>query len=261
MIPMLLWTLFVLYPNPLKLVVSLQRAWNPPVDPVAVHELAAGLPDDPKRIEALVNSSIVPYAVPWQTYGVPWYFPTPAEVLAAGQGDCQARAVVLASLLRANGIPATFVGSLDHLWVDYPGKQPTALENMHVALAVQHDDAAYRFNWPGNIDWRQSWMIERAYFWDAMPIWRRALLLGGWIAISIRGAVGRRRASRLRHVSTGYPLTFASAEPCWRAVPVTTEKLPSVSRTTAPTASISAMPCSRTAARTSPSVTRSSRRA
>ncbi len=152
----LLWTLLTLYPSPLKLAVSLQRAWAPPVDPTAVHDLAAGLPDDPKLIEAAVNGSIVPYAVPWQTYGVPWYFPTAAEVLAAGQGDCQARAVVLASLLRAKGVPSTFVGSLDHLWVNYPGKQPTALENMHVALAKQEGDNTYRFSWPTSIDWQQS---------------------------------------------------------------------------------------------------------
>lgn len=209
---LLLWTLVALYPNPLRLVVSVQRAWNPPVDPVAFHDLAAELPDDPKMIEAFVNSSIVPYAVPWQTYGVPWYFPTPAEVLSAGQGDCQARAVVLASLLGAKGIPATFVGSLDHLWVDYPGKQPTVLENRQVALAVQDGDAVYRFSVPSTIDWRHSWNLERAYFWDAMPAWRLTLLVGGWTALVIGGACGRRGASWLRHISTGYPVTLAKAD-------------------------------------------------
>ncbi len=126
---------------------------------------------------------LVPYAVPWQTYGVPWYFPTPTEVLQRGAGDCQARAVVLASILRAKGIPATLVGSFDHLWVDYPGKQENALENTAIAIAAQQPDGGYRFRWPSFVEWRTSWQIERAYFWDAMPSARLWLLLVGWVTI------------------------------------------------------------------------------
>lgn len=182
----LLWTLLVLYPNPQRLLVSVPRVWSPSVDAAAVRELAATLPDDPRAIEAFVNTTLVPYAVPWQTYGVPWYVPTVSEVLAEGQGDCQARAIVLASLLEAKGIPATFVGSFDHLWVDYPGKQPTPIENASVAIVAQEPDGAYRFRWPEVIDWRTSWAIERAYFWDAMPGERLALLLAGWLLIGLR---------------------------------------------------------------------------
>lgn len=183
---LLLWTLLVLYPDPQRLIVSVPRAWTPLVDAAAVHELAATLPDDPRAIEAFVNTSLVPYAVPWQTYGIPWYVPTVSEVLAHGQGDCQARAIVLASLLEAKGIPATFVGSFDHLWVDYPGKQATPIENASVAIVAQQPDGAYRFRWPEVIDWRASWAIERAYFWDAMPGERMALLLAGWLLIGLR---------------------------------------------------------------------------
>jgi hypothetical protein len=180
---LVLWTLLALYPNPLHLIISLHRAWAPPVDPHAVRELAATLPDDPAAIEALVNNKLVTYAVPWQTYGLPWYFPTPAGVLARGEGDCQARAVVLASILRAKGIPATFVGSLDHLWVDYPGKRATELEQTSLAIAVQQPNGSYQFNWPSVVDWKTTWEIERAYFWDEMPGWRRGLLAAGWIMI------------------------------------------------------------------------------
>ena len=191
-----IWTLFVLYPNPVQLVASAQRAWSPPVDPQAVQQLAATLPDDPRLIEAAVNSTLVPYAVPWQTYGVPWYFPTAAEVLARGEGDCQARAVVFASILAAKGIPATFVGSFDHLWVEYPGKHTTSAENREVAIVAQEPDGSYQFQWPELYNWRTSWEIERAYFWDAMPGSRLGVLACGWIVILMR-------RSRLLQHTTG----------------------------------------------------------
>lgn len=182
----LLWTLVVLYPNPARLAVSIPRAWSPTVDPEAVRELAATLPDDPRAIESLINSSLIPYAVPWQTYGVPWYFPTPREVLERGEGDCQARAVVFASILQAKGIPATFIGSFDHLWVEYPGKYATPLENRAIAIVAQQPSGEYKFRWPQLIEWQQSWEIERSYFWDPMPGWRILLLVWGWLVLGLR---------------------------------------------------------------------------
>ncbi|MDP9313082.1 MAG: transglutaminase-like domain-containing protein [Chloroflexota bacterium] len=180
---LILWTLFVLYPNPAHLVRSIQRAWSPPADPEAVQYLAAALPNDPQLIEAAVTNTLVPYAVPWQTYGVPWYFPTVADVQARGAGDCQARAVVLASILQAKGIPTRFVGSFDHLWVEYPGKHATVAENAGVAIVAQSEAGAYQFQWPQLVDWRASWAIERAYFWDPMPTGRRGLLVLGWVIL------------------------------------------------------------------------------
>lgn len=179
----LLWTLLVLYPNPARLAVSSVRAANPVIDPAAVRHLIPMLPEDPHAIEAVVNSELVRYAVPWQTHGVPWYFPTPSEALERGEGDCQARAVVFASILRAKGIPARLVGSFDHLWVDYPGKQENAMENTAIAIAAQQPDGSYTMRWPSLIEWRTSWQVERAYFWDTMPAVRLWLLLGGWVVI------------------------------------------------------------------------------
>ncbi len=186
---LLLWTLFVLYPNPAHLLRSFNRAWFPTIEAQAVSQLATTLPDDPQAIERAVNDALVQYAVPWKTYGLPWYFPTAAEALANGQGDCQAQAIVLASLLQAKGIPATLVGSFDHLWVEYPGKRTTAQENGEIAIVRQQADGTYRFRWPALTDWQTSWEIERAYFWDAMPVWRRFLLLGGGLILICRKCV------------------------------------------------------------------------
>jgi hypothetical protein len=201
-IPVILWTLLVLYPNPARLLAAIHHAVAPPIDAAAVRDLAATLPDDPRAIERLVNSSIVRYEVPWQTYGVPWYFPTTREVLERGVGDCQARAIVFASILEAKGIDATLVGSFDHLWVEYPGKHENALENRAVALVVEQPGGGYDLRWPQLVEWRKSWEIERAYFWDAMPGWRFHLLMSGWIVFLWRGNMKRWigfRAGWLRH--------------------------------------------------------------
>src|SRR5919198_677077 len=79
--------------------------------------------------------------VPWQSTGVPWSFPSPAEALATGLGDCQARAVTFASVLAAKGIPFQLRASIDHMWVEYPGKRPNALENRSKTLWEQRDPA------------------------------------------------------------------------------------------------------------------------
>jgi hypothetical protein len=174
----LVWVLFVLYPNPTVLVRAIANAVDPRIEPEAVAAWAAELPDDPAAIEAAVLGRYVPYAVPWQAYGVPWYFPTTAEVVAAGRGDCQGRMLVLSSILTAKGIPHTLRASVDHIWVEYPQKQPNGIEN--AAIAIMDDG---RLQVPQTWDWRETYRIEREYFWDYMPLARRWLLLGGLAAI------------------------------------------------------------------------------
>jgi hypothetical protein len=177
----IIWILLTLYPNPLLLARSIAHALHPPIDPAAVREWAEQLPDDPVEIERRVLDQYVPYSVPWQTYGVPWYYPTTAEVVALGSGDCQARMLVLASILEAKGIPYHLRASLDHIWVEYPGKQPNALENGSIALMQDG-----RLSIPERWDWRESYRIEKEYFWDAMPIGRK-LLFGGLGVILLWG--------------------------------------------------------------------------
>jgi len=193
---LLLWTVLALYPNPLMLGRAIAQSWNPVIDADAVRGIAATLPDDPAQIEQAVLGRIVPYAVPWQMYSVPWYFPTPAEVLAEGRGDCESRAVMLASLLKAKGIPFRLEASFDHIWVDYQGKQPNALENPQVAIAQKAPDTNYGFQLPADWNVQQSWEIERAYFLDPAPGWRWAVLLLGYALIFGRHGL-RRRLRRL----------------------------------------------------------------
>ena len=170
----LAWVLVVLYPNPTLLARAVANARQPDIDPSAVAGWAAELPDDPEAVEAAVLGRYVHYAVPWQIRGVPWYFPTTAEVVADGSGDCQGRMLVLASILEAKGIPYTLRASLDHIWVEYPKKRPNGLENPAVAIM---DDGRLRV--PARWDWRETYRIEREYFWDSMPAARRVLLPGG----------------------------------------------------------------------------------
>ncbi len=186
----LLWILFILYPNPLLLARSIAHALNPPVEPAAVQAWADELPNDPAYIEQQVLGRFVPYAVPWQSYGVPWYYPTTSEVVAMGKGDCQARMLVLASILKAKDIPYRLEASLDHIWVDYPGNQSNELENAELALLQDG-----KLQLPERWDWGQSYRIEKDYFWDTMPLERKLLLFGGLLVILLWRVAGERIVS------------------------------------------------------------------
>lgn len=187
-----LWTLLVLYPNPALLARSIVQARDPRIDPAAVRSWAGVLPDDPVAIERQVLGEYVPYAVPWQTHGVPWYFPTTAEVVAQSRGDCQGRMLAFASILEAKGIPYTLRASFDHIWVEYARKEPNGLENGAIAIMA---DGQLRM--PERWDWRETVRIEREYFWDHMPAGRKLLLFGGLAGLFFRARIAR-RLSRFR---------------------------------------------------------------
>lgn len=199
------WALVVLYPDPTVLVTSVRNLVAPRVQPEAARELAATLPDDPREVERRVLDEVVPYAADWEAAGVPWSFPTAAEALEAGRGDCESRAVVLASVLAAKGVPYELRMSFDHIWVDYPGKQASAIENDAVVLV---DDRGWR--WPEQLDLREELRNQVAFYWTPMPLMRKSLLLGGLVAIIganvIVGAIAalrRRRAHPAVIVSPG----------------------------------------------------------
>ena len=76
----ILWILFVLYPNPLNLIISIQRVLNFDADPGAVEFMLNDFPSDPIAVEKAVLAGI-PYRYDWELYSMPWYCPTIEEVL------------------------------------------------------------------------------------------------------------------------------------------------------------------------------------
>lgn len=183
-----LWILLVLYPNPLDLIISIKRGINPEIDPAAVEtrlELEE-LPSDPADIETAVLQ-MIPYSHDWAVYGEPWYVPTVEEALDKGRGDCKARALVLASILEAKGIPYRLNWSPIHVWVDYEGKQQTSLENPDVKFYEQDPETGDRsFQFP-HIPLSEVWDSFWDGFWAPMPIMRMILLiLGSLLLITVR---------------------------------------------------------------------------
>lgn len=177
-----LWVLLVLYPNPLRLAVSAQRLANPRVDPVAVESLAGGLPADPAAIEAAVIKSL-PYSYDWEVYAMPWYFPTVYEVLEKGQGDCKARAIVLASVFEAKGIPYRINSSPTHVWVDYDGKVEDELENSGAGFYQVDPQTGARSLQVPRVSVAEVVGTGWQGFWPPMPAARKALLVGGLVAL------------------------------------------------------------------------------
>jgi hypothetical protein len=178
----LVWVLVVLYPNPLNLIVSLQRAFNPSIDPASVESLSRDLPSDPAAIENTVLQQI-PYSYDWESYGMPWYVPTVEEVLERGEGDCKARTLVLASLFEAKGIPYRISWSPIHMWVEYEGKKETAIENPRVEFYQQDPETGERSFQLPKIPFSEVMHSFWEGFWDPMPGVRKALLLFGLPAL------------------------------------------------------------------------------
>jgi hypothetical protein len=178
------WVLVILYPDPSLLVRSVHNLLTVKPDPAAVAGIARRLPNDPKAIEAYVLNHQVPYAYDWQVNGVPWYFPTTAEAIKAGRGDCESRAVVLASILTAKGIPNELRMSFDHIWVQYPGKQANALENPGVQFAGR-ENGHFFIHWPATFNLRQEIADQVAIFWTPAPRSRIVLLGLGLLLIPL----------------------------------------------------------------------------
>ena len=189
------WVLVVLYPDPGMLVSSIGNTARPHIEPEAVAGLAQRLPDDPRLIEAYVLESQVPYSYDWQSAGVPWYFPTTTEALREGRGDCESRALVLASILTAKGIPNELRLSFDHIWVDYPGKQDNALENAAVQFAGT-EDGRFFIHWPKDFQLGQEISDQLGIYWTPAPAWRVLLLIAGLSLIALWNALARRLGAR-----------------------------------------------------------------
>lgn len=83
---------------------SIHRFINLDANPSAVEFMLDDLPSDPVAIESAVLARIS-YRLDWELYKMPWYLPTVEEVLERGEGDCKARALVLASVWKRKRFP------------------------------------------------------------------------------------------------------------------------------------------------------------
>ncbi|MCX8033271.1 MAG: transglutaminase-like domain-containing protein [Thermoleophilia bacterium] len=196
-----LWVWVMVYPNPRPFVASVQRLFHPPVDPEAAREVAASLPDDYVAVENFVREK-VPWKPAWDLYGLPWYFPTVSEVMRDWAGDCQAQAVLIASVLRAKNMPFTFRYSFDHVWVDYPGKQVTALEDPSTAFA-SNEGKGWLTRLPEKFPLLTILKQRVAYHWTPMPSSRKLLILLG---VSVIFVYGERRG--LGRMAYGFKYLF-----------------------------------------------------
>ncbi|MCZ2809650.1 MAG: hypothetical protein O2V44_09880 [Candidatus Bathyarchaeota archaeon] len=188
----ILWIIFVLYPNPLNFIISVQRLRNFDADPGAVEFMLNDFPSDPVDIEKAVLARI-PYRHDWEVYNMPWYCPTIDEVLERGTGDCKSRALVLASVLEAKNIPYQINLSPTHVWVNYESKQETSIENDQVEFyEYDPETGERRFQIPHiglsrvmNSFWRS--------FWGPMPDSRKALLISGPLALIAARVIFRKK--------------------------------------------------------------------
>ncbi len=190
-----LWVLLVLYPNPFYLAVSVYRVFNPDINPAVVEPLLDGLPSDPLEIEIELLRRI-PYRYDWETHGMPWYFPPTARVVERGEGDCKARAVVVASVFEHLDIPYRFNSSLVHVWVEYDGKAPSTFENPDAKFYQQDPETGERVFQVPDVKWRLWFDSTKEGLWDVMPVFRKALLLFGIGLLVIARVVLRRNASQ-----------------------------------------------------------------
>jgi len=175
---LLFWSFFVLYPRPTALGESIYRLFVPPIEAEAITPLLARLPSgaSPKDMENYILNAF-PYYHDWQVYGFPWYFPTAAEAMQKGRGDCKTRFIVLASVFEALGVPYQLLISPTHIWISYAGKEETPLENMAAAF-FHRDGEEITFQLP-YVDWLESAALTWEAFWVHMPPQRQTLLLSG----------------------------------------------------------------------------------
>jgi hypothetical protein len=185
------WIGAVVYPDPRPFFQSVSRLRHPPVDGQAAAGIADQLPDDYKAVEGFV-ADYVPWKPAWTVYNLPWYFPTVTEVIRDRAGDCQAQALLMASVLEAKGMPYTLMYSFDHVWVDYPGRVVTTLEDPATSF-VSDKGKGWLASLPDKFPIGTIIKVRVAYHWTPMPFLQKFLLLAGALVIV---AYGERRLFR-----------------------------------------------------------------
>jgi hypothetical protein len=108
--------------------------------------------------------------------------PDPKDAVTRGKGDCESRAMVLASILSAKGIPYSLKASLVHIWVEYPGKKQSSSENDDISFVGKFDGKS-RIKLPDLSQWKHYISAEKEMLWDVMPTYRKIIMVSGWAII------------------------------------------------------------------------------
>ncbi len=182
---LIIWTFLVCFPNPYIFVRNCIRYVRFPIDPSVMEVIEDEVPDESAEIEKFVLG-LVKYEYDWKNYGMPDYVSTARQAVTRRRGDCEDRAVVLASVLEAKGLPYDLKASLVHYWIDYPGKEASRIENEDVSYFGKVD-GKYRFKLPDLGQWRQYLRATRKGGWDSMPTSRKAIMIPGWALIIFSG--------------------------------------------------------------------------
>lgn len=195
------WTFLACYPNPAVFVRNLARYGDLPINPQLEEQMGWELPAEPVTIELFVDSLLVPTS-DWRLYRVPWYVPRPVEAAAALHGDCEAKALVLASLLEGKGLPYELRASFNHIWVDYPGRPERPGEQAELAY-LEGEPGKLRLHWPSRVEMRRFLRAQWEQLWVEMPLARKGILALGlvWAALAallIGGALEGEFVSRWR---------------------------------------------------------------
>jgi len=134
-----------------------------------------------KTVERFVYEK-VPYKWDWETWGASDYLPTLAEVLQMGAEDCDGRAVVAASLLRALGYKADLVTDFAHVWVK-SGRDETMSPGKRKSVVVT--DEGVQVYWDALTDTLpKAW----AYGISPFPLGRELIVLAVvWLVLLQRG--------------------------------------------------------------------------
>jgi hypothetical protein len=154
--------------------------------------MLSDLPSDPVAIEKAVLTRIS-YRHDWELYSMPWYCPTIEEVLERGEGDCKARALVLASVLEAKNISYQVHSSPIHIWVDYEAKQETSIENAQVEFYQYDPETGERQFQIPHIGLGKVMDSFWQAFWNPMPDGRKALLISGLLALVAARVILRKK--------------------------------------------------------------------
>jgi hypothetical protein len=141
-----------------------------PINSDCIKEISDSLSENPQLVDEWIEKNIQ-YDYDWNVYRVPWYLPTPKEILSKGKGDCKSRAIIFASILEEKGIPYEIRLSPVHVWIDYEGKQMEEFEKMYEAGR--------------KIPLQECIHLWYGYFWIPMPFSRKIILFSGIIGVPL----------------------------------------------------------------------------